>query len=266
MWEGVPYQVNYSRGYVIEYLKNNYSSCERWMLLPAENLWATWLRGLLYIITMLYIFVGIAIVSDIFMCSIEVITSKKRKILKWDSESKKHIEKEVLVWNETVANLTLMALGSSAPEILLNVVGTMQNLHKIRNEVVEDSLGTFTIIGSAAFNLIIITAICIVCVPSPEVKTIKEFGVFMVTAFWSIFAYVWILFVVLWNSPAQVEIWEAWVTLLFCPLLVLTAYCQDNGWWIKRTKVRGVEPQTGSQMVRQETHLKQTFIVLVKNK
>ncbi|XP_033634771.1 sodium/calcium exchanger 3-like [Asterias rubens] len=248
MWEGVPYQVNYSRGYVIEYLKNNYSACESWMLLPAENLWATWLRGLLYIITMLYIFVGIAIVSDIFMCSIEVITSKKRKILKWDSESKKHIEKEVLVWNETVANLTLMALGSSAPEILLNVVGTMQNLHKIRNEVVEDSLGTFTIIGSAAFNLIIITAICIVCVPSPEVKTIKEFGVFMVTAFWSIFAYVWILFVVLWNSPAQVEIWEAWVTLLFCPLLVLTAYCQDNGWWIKRTKVRGVEPQTGSQM------------------
>ena len=26
------------------------------------------------------------------------------------------------VWNATVANLTLMALGSSAPEILLNVI------------------------------------------------------------------------------------------------------------------------------------------------
>lgn len=28
----------------------------------------------------------------------------------------------VRVWNETVSNLTLMALGSSAPEILLSVV------------------------------------------------------------------------------------------------------------------------------------------------
>ena len=28
----------------------------------------------------------------------------------------------VRVWNATIANLTLMALGSSAPEILLNVI------------------------------------------------------------------------------------------------------------------------------------------------
>ena len=28
----------------------------------------------------------------------------------------------VKVWNETVANLTLMALGSSAPEIMLSVI------------------------------------------------------------------------------------------------------------------------------------------------
>lgn len=29
---------------------------------------------------------------------------------------------KVRVWNDTVANLTLMALGSSAPEILLNII------------------------------------------------------------------------------------------------------------------------------------------------
>lgn len=28
----------------------------------------------------------------------------------------------VRIWNETVSNLTLMALGSSAPEILLSVI------------------------------------------------------------------------------------------------------------------------------------------------
>ena len=31
----------------------------------------------------------------------------------------------VMVWNPTVANLTLMALGSSAPEILLSVIETV---------------------------------------------------------------------------------------------------------------------------------------------
>jgi solute carrier family 8 (sodium/calcium exchanger) len=35
---------------------------------------------------------------------------------------------DVPVWNATVANLTLMALGSSAPEILLSVVETVKDL------------------------------------------------------------------------------------------------------------------------------------------
>ncbi|XP_038067860.1 sodium/calcium exchanger 2-like isoform X3 [Patiria miniata] len=244
----VNHYTNYSNGQVVEYVPSNQEPCKSWLLLPAENLWSVPLRGILYITAMLYIFVGIAIVSDIFMCSIEMITSKKRKILRWDSESKKHVEKEVLIWNETVANLTLMALGSSAPEILLNILETCQHVQDYDPNNPQDSLGTFTIIGSAAFNLLIITAICISSVPSPDAKKVKEFGVFMVTSVWSIFAYIWILIVVVWNSPGEVEIWEAWVTLLYFPLLVMNAYCQDNGWWIKRPKVGGTEPQSGSQM------------------
>ena len=34
---------------------------------------------------------------------------------------------EVRIWNDTVANLTLMALGSSAPEILLSVIEIVGN-------------------------------------------------------------------------------------------------------------------------------------------
>ena len=34
------------------------------------------------------------------------------------------VEKKVAVWNPTFANLTLMALGSSAPEIILNIYET----------------------------------------------------------------------------------------------------------------------------------------------
>lgn len=77
-------------------------------------------QAVYYLLLLLYLFLGIAIIADIFMCAIERITSQTR--------SKKVIIDgtvqlvQVRVWNDTVANLTLMALGSSAPEILLSVI------------------------------------------------------------------------------------------------------------------------------------------------
>jgi len=60
------------------------------------------------------------------------------------------------VWNPTVANLTLMALGSSAPEIILSVLDTVLNLGATPGE-----LGASTIVGSAAFNFLVISGVCI---------------------------------------------------------------------------------------------------------
>jgi hypothetical protein len=44
---------------------------------------------------------------------VTVITSKKKTLVTWDPEKEEKHEREVLIWNETVANLTLMALGSN---------------------------------------------------------------------------------------------------------------------------------------------------------
>ena len=74
---------------------------------------------------------------------------------------------EVRIWNDTVANLTLMALGSSAPEILLSIIEI------IGNDFKAGDLGPGTIVGSAAFNLMSITAVCIACIPGTEVRKIK---------------------------------------------------------------------------------------------
>lgn len=78
-------------------------------------------RGTVYFLTLAYLFIGVSIVSDRFMAAIEVITSKEKevKVRKKDGETQIVV---VRVWNETVANLTLMALGSSAPEILLSII------------------------------------------------------------------------------------------------------------------------------------------------
>jgi solute carrier family 8 (sodium/calcium exchanger) len=77
----------------------------------------------------------------------------------------------VTVWNATVANLTLMALGSSAPEILLSVIEICFNNFE------AGDLGPGTIVGSAAFNLLIITAVCVYYVPKGQTRRIEVYRV-----------------------------------------------------------------------------------------
>lgn len=87
----------------------------------------------------------------------------------------------VRIWNDTVSNLTLMALGSSAPEILLSIIEV------IAKGFEAGDLGPNTIVGSAAFNLFMITAICVMAVPATEVRRQKHLDVFFVTATWFVF-------------------------------------------------------------------------------
>ena len=238
---------NYSRGFVVEFLDSPFSTrCESWLLLPAENLWHEAIRAILYLVCMGYFFIGIAIASDLFMNSIEAMTSKEREVSKWDPDKNEVVKFRVRIWNETVANLTLMALGSSAPEIILATIEAAFNLGEDQSE--SDSLGTFTIIGSAAFNLLIITAVCIVTVEEP--KKIREFGVFMITSAWSMIAYVWMLIVVRIITPNVISPWEAWITLGFMPLFVFVAYMQDRGWCCTMCKDNSIS----DEQVRKVTH------------
>jgi len=185
----------------------------------AELEWSYSVRGLLYGIGLLYCFLGVSIVADIFMNSIETITSKKKRI------RVKNTDRFVTVrlWNDTVANLTLMALGSSAPEILLSVIDLLT-----RN-CFSSELGPSTIVGSAAFNLLVIIAVCIVAIPDGEVRIVKEVPVFFVTALFSLFSYFWLLFIVQFNSTHVVDIWEGLVTFAFFPILVIVSYLADSG-------------------------------------
>lgn len=80
---------------------------------------------------------------------------------------------EVRIWNDTVANLTLMALGSSAPEILLSCIEI------VGNNFNAGTLGPGTIVGSAAFNLLVICAVCIMAIPNGETRTIRLFSVWL---------------------------------------------------------------------------------------
>ncbi|XP_072285127.1 sodium/calcium exchanger 3 isoform X1 [Pyxicephalus adspersus] len=178
-------------------------------------------RVIVYFVAMIYMFLGVSIIADRFMASIEVITSQEREIIikKPNGET---TTTTIRVWNETVSNLTLMALGSSAPEILLSLIEVCGH------GFVAGDLGPSTIVGSAAFNMFIIIAICVYVIPDGEVRKIKHLRVFFVTAAWSIFAYIWLYMILAVFSPGVVQVWEGLLTLFFFPVCVVLAWVADR--------------------------------------
>lgn len=156
------------------------------------------------------------------MDCIEVITSQTRAITYTDIDGVEQTM-TVSVWNPTIANLTLMALGSSAPEILLSVIETVSNLGSEPGE-----LGPATIVGSAAFNLMVISGVSIACIPTGEIKKINDLGVFAVTAISSILAYVWLYICLeIWTSKV-ITLEEAFITFGFFWILIILAFVADK--------------------------------------
>jgi len=184
-------------------------------------------RAVVYFAAMIFLFLGISIIADKFMSAIETITSQEKDV-KVKLPNGEVTVITVAIWNETVSNLTLMALGSSAPEILLSVIEICGS------KFIAGDLGPGTIVGSAAFNLFVIIGICILVIPDGEVRYQKHLPVFFCTATWSIWAYVWLYLIIAVISPNRVDIWEAVLTLIFFPLTVCTAYICDQQIFFKK--------------------------------
>ena len=169
--------------------------------------------------------------------AIEVITSQRRTFYRDDAQGNR-VPVTVNVWNPTVANLSLMALGSSAPEILLNCIEAIKGLAK--NEK-PGELGAATIVGSAAFNFLVITGVSVAAVSTDNdarteaecaedetplgVKKVRDLGVFTVTSIFSLVAYAWMLYVLM---DGAVTLTEAIITFSLFIVVMAAAYTADQ--------------------------------------
>lgn len=229
--------------------------CGGGLLLPlggdGEQKWNKGLRLVLYLLGLLWSFMGVGIVADVFMGAIEAVTSKKKRVkVKTKTEDGKKVDTNryitVKVWNDTVANLTLMALGSSAPEILLSVI------ELLGNEFYSGALGPSTIVGSAAFNLFCISAVCVSAI-TDGVRYIKDTSVFSITAAFSVFAYVWLVVILMLITPNVVDVWEGFLTFFYFPILVTLAYLADIGYFSGGTREEVVTSRvTAAEMTKEE--------------
>lgn len=224
-------------GYMMELYDANFQYCDSFLnFSPGVNTWSKFSKAFWYLMALFYVFLGVAIVADVFMASIEVITAQEVEVSRVfrhpETGEERPLTITVKFWNETVANLTLLALGSSAPEILLATMETVGTLGEPAGE-----LGPATIVGSASFNLFMISAICLLSVPDGEERKISRIGVFGITAVSSVFAYFWMLCCIVFITPEQIDLWEAFLTFLFFPLLVGVAYGVDAGLFLSQEKM-----------------------------
>lgn len=182
----------------------------------AEQNWPNGLRAFLYLFGLVWCCIGVAVVADLFMGAIEEVTTKV--YVKVDKMGTRRV---VRFWNPTIANLSLLALGSSAPEIMLNVIEIMLG------DFYAGDLGPSTIVGSASFNLLVIIAVCVTAI-TEGTKRIEGTEVYMLTATCSVLAYVWILIILVASTPDIVTLGEAIATFVFFWVLLLAAYAADK--------------------------------------
>ncbi|XP_062143312.1 magnesium/proton exchanger isoform X2 [Alnus glutinosa] len=156
----------------------------------------------------------------------ENVVKQTRKVVEIDPSTNAEIVRYEKVWNYTIADITLLAFGTSFPQISLATIDALRNI----GEPYAGGLGPATLVGSAAFDLFPIHAVCVVVPKAGELKKISDIGVWLVELFWSFWAYIWLYIILEVWTPNVVTLWEALLTVLQFGLLLTHAYAQDKRW------------------------------------
>ncbi|XP_044363854.1 magnesium/proton exchanger 1 [Triticum aestivum] len=215
-------------------------SCDAYLLFNGETLLPNGVRAFLCTVALAYCFIGLSAITARFFKSMESITNHSREVVTVDTETNTPIVKHEKVWNYTIADIALLAFGTSFPQISLATIDAIRNL----GQLTAGGLGPGTLVGSAAFDLFPIHAVCVVMPRAGSMKKISDLGVWLVELFWSFWAYIWLYIILEVWTPNVITLWEALLTVLQYGLLLVHAYAQDKRWpYVSIPLVRGERPE-----------------------
>uniref|UniRef100_A0A7C9EGF0 Sodium/calcium exchanger membrane region domain-containing protein n=1 Tax=Opuntia streptacantha TaxID=393608 RepID=A0A7C9EGF0_OPUST len=201
-----------------------HEKCENYLLFRFETSLGDGLRAFLYFAGLAYCFIGLSAITNRFFRSMENVVKHSRKVVVTDPVTKVQTVRHEKVWNYAVADIALLAFGTSFPQISLATIDAIRNI----GSLYAGGLGPGTLVGSAAFDLFPIHAVCVVVPKAGELKKISDIGVWLVGLCWSFWAYVWLYIILKVWTPDVVTLWESLLTVLQYGLLLLHAYAQDK--------------------------------------
>ncbi|KAL6978387.1 hypothetical protein U1Q18_020055 [Sarracenia purpurea var. burkii] len=199
---------------------------ENYLMLLCETALGDEVQAFLCLLGIAYCFIGLSAITARFFRSMENIVKHTQTLVEIDPLTNTCFVKHEKVWNYAIADITLLAFGTSFPQISLATIDALRNL----GDLYAGGLGPGTLVGSAAFDLFPIHAVCVVAPKAGELKKISDVGVWLVELFWSFWAYIWLYIILEVWTPNVVTLWEALLTVLQFGLLLIHAYAQDKCW------------------------------------
>ncbi|KAI5680451.1 hypothetical protein M9H77_01678 [Catharanthus roseus] len=214
--------------------------CKSYLIFHHETDLGDGFRAFLYFAALAYCFIGLSAITARFFSSMENVVKHTREVVEIDTSTGTKTIKHEKVWNYTIADITLLAFGTSFPQISLATIDAIQNL----GSLYAGGLGPGTLVGSAAFDLFPIHAVCVVVPKAGELKKISDVGVWLVELFWSFWAYIWLYIILEVWTPNVITLWESLLTVLQFGLLLMHAYAQDKRWpYLSLPLGRGERPE-----------------------
>ncbi|XP_073066159.1 magnesium/proton exchanger-like isoform X1 [Primulina eburnea] len=200
--------------------------CAFYFLFHGETKLGNGFRGFLYFAALAYCFIGLTAITGRFFRSMENVVKHTRAVQEIDPFTNVEVVKHKKVWNYAIADIALLAFGTSFPQISLATIDAIRNI----GNLYAGGLGPGTLVGSAAFDLFPIHAVCVVVPKAGELKKISDIGVWLVGLIWSFWAYVWLYLILKVWTPNVITLLEASLTVLQYGLLLTHAYAQDKRW------------------------------------
>ncbi|KAL0315228.1 UNVERIFIED_CONTAM: Magnesium/proton exchanger, partial [Sesamum calycinum] len=207
---------------------NNFrhEKCQSYLLFHYETKLGDGFRCFLYFLGLAYCFIGLSAITGRFFWSMENVVKHTRTVKERDPCTNAMVVKYKKVWNYAIADIALLAFGTSFPQISLATIDAIRNL----GNLYAGGLGPGTLVGSAAFDLFPIHAVCVVVPKAGERKKISDIGVWLVELVWSFWAYIWLYIILEVWTPNVITLAEASLTVLQYGLLLMHAYAQDKRW------------------------------------
>lgn len=105
-----------------------HEKCTSYLIFQAETAIGDGFRAVLYFLGLAYCFIGLSAITARFFRSMENVVKHSRKVVVKDPDTNIESVRYEKVWNYTIADITLLAFGTSFPQISLATIDALRNL------------------------------------------------------------------------------------------------------------------------------------------
>lgn len=102
--------------------------CESYLIFRSETALSNGFRAFLYFLGIAYCFLGLSAITGRFFRSMEHVVKHTREVVEIDPITNQEITRHEKVWNYTIADISLLAFGTSFPQISLATIDAIRNL------------------------------------------------------------------------------------------------------------------------------------------